>query len=243
MRQAVRRVETSSTGEAARLLTKENEAELDILRACISSKVCARPEVYDLAIIQEDIQNSNSESMCVYFVFLSKLLTVTFVFSFAENLTRFLLLKCCDPESVTVDKIDRDNRWRSIIRIETTASSRSLGLLLANLTWKDEMNLDCHIRAIERRAIKDAVDVEEDQVKSTEEGRWPYIYLIEIEANSSASPLVDSQAVERPLKRARNDDTDEEIVEFSELLASILVKASLDLDLIDIKCLGVWPVI
>lgn len=61
LRQKVKRVETTSTGEAARLLTEGQGMETDILQACISSKVCAQAEVYDLAIIQEDIQNSSSE--------------------------------------------------------------------------------------------------------------------------------------------------------------------------------------
>lgn len=166
-----------------------------------------------------------------------------FVPRFAENVTRFLLLESLGgAESTPFNNLELDVRWRSILRVETTASSRSLGLLLANLTWQDEMNFDCHIRAIERRAIKDAVDSKGDQVVSNREGRWPYMYLIEIEASTSVSSPQDYQTEERPLKRARNGDADEDSLDFPELLASILVKASLDSDFTSIKCLGVWQV-
>jgi hypothetical protein len=36
------------------------------LQACISSRICAHADVYDLVTIQDNIQNSNSESSTTY---------------------------------------------------------------------------------------------------------------------------------------------------------------------------------
>lgn len=61
LRNDVELLNTTSTGEAARQLKEHDHTSSTKLHACIASKICAREDVYDLVILQEGIQNSNSE--------------------------------------------------------------------------------------------------------------------------------------------------------------------------------------
>lgn len=53
-----KQVETFSTGEAALAVQKEDEETGD-MAACIASKLCADPDICDLVVLEENIQNSS----------------------------------------------------------------------------------------------------------------------------------------------------------------------------------------
>lgn len=62
LRSGIEQIATTSTGEAARQLHRHSDGTSSAkLHACISSKVCAQEDVYDLVILQDGIQNSSSE--------------------------------------------------------------------------------------------------------------------------------------------------------------------------------------
>lgn len=201
--------------------------------------------MYDLVILQEGIQNSNSE--CISHCSLYKL-AADQCFHLSDNTTRFLLLETTkEGHSMHETVSETDNHWRAIVRMVTSAANNALTVFINKLTVNGTTGLQCHIRSIERRAKKDAVDTA-DEAEAQDEGHWPFVYLIEVEARAASSSnghISDEEAAPRATKRAETDDgvVAAPSLDFSQHLSNAITSAQLsDESRSSAVGLGIWPV-
>lgn len=161
----------------------------------------------------------------------------------ADNTTRFLLLETSLEEAAEGASAGH-KQWRAIVRLDTTAASEMLTILVNQLTLNKASGLSCHIRSIERRARKDAVD-REDGMQVPKEGLWPFVYVIEIEGKQAPSFDGRNGGEQRESKKAKvdNDGMATASFGFSRHLHKALLTAQLaDQPGCKAACLGIWPV-
>jgi prephenate dehydratase len=136
-----------------------------------------------------------------------------------DNTTRFLLLETSKEETKYKVVEGKAELIRAMVRIETSATSNALSEFISELSISE---MSCHTRSIERRAKKDAVDVV-DMSTILDEGHWPFVYLIEVEARKSnySNGHEVNRSASRASKRASKDG-DEEALDFAATFYGVL---------------------
>lgn len=132
-----------------------------------------------------------------------------------------------------------------MIRLETAAANKALTVFINELTSSNSAGLKCHIRSIERRARKDAVDGG-DASHIPREGVWPFVYLIEVEGKQVLSSNGRNGSEQREAKRAKvdSDVMAASSTDFSQHIHKALISAQLsDQSKAQAVCLGIWTLL
>ncbi|UZJ54462.1 hypothetical protein CBS101457_003782 [Exobasidium rhododendri] len=222
LRNDVMQLSTSSTGGAAKalMLLQQNADPIATpakLEACISSRICAQADVYDLITLRDKIQNSS------------------------KNVTRFLLLEVMADGNKSKTLEARDgytitDQMRMMLHLKTTTASDALTYLMAAVTSCTGDAVRCHVRYIERRAIKDAVD-HIDDMKAEDDGHWPFVYLVELEGRGvGLQSQIEQNALHRGLAEEASAGNALSSV-FIQTLEKVKSEGQSTL-----TCLGLWSV-
>lgn len=152
----IRRIETSSTGQAAyRIATQTNSSTG--LEACIASQVCVQPEVYDLFELQSNIQDSS------------------------HNVTRFLLVEAVHDNTKSTKVSARPGRADHVFRTLMRVSDKQVHHALNAIASFSDHKFTCHLRKIDRMTDRESVPKVAASSHENVDGVWPALYVVEVD--------------------------------------------------------------